>query len=162
MTYIVGAFVEWYVLSWVCGCLPVIFMLLTIMMPESPTWLLANGREEEARQALQCLRGKYGKNRSTNDLFDLKILLIIQIKSIPSLQWFVATQRYGYRNRSGENEGAQRTNGGSHEKKNDSHRFHSRTRHPAIDYFTGCNDVPANYRHQRNRLLHSHYFSNGW
>ena len=59
MTYIVGSFVEWYVLAWVFGCLPVAFLLGTLFLPESPSWLLANGREQEARQSIQLLRGKY-------------------------------------------------------------------------------------------------------
>ena len=58
MTYIVGSFVEWYVLAWVFSCLPVAFLLGTLFLPESPSWLLANGREQEARQSLQRLRGK--------------------------------------------------------------------------------------------------------
>ena len=56
--YTIGAFVEWNVLSWVFGCLPIVFLLMTVFMPESPAWLLANGREQEARQSLQRLRGK--------------------------------------------------------------------------------------------------------
>ncbi len=34
------AFVDWYVLAWILGCLPIIFLSRTIMMPESPVWLL--------------------------------------------------------------------------------------------------------------------------
>ncbi len=59
MAYIIGSFVEWYVLAWVFSVLPVVFLLGTIMMPESPSWLLTHGREEEARQSIQILRGKY-------------------------------------------------------------------------------------------------------
>jgi facilitated trehalose transporter len=58
ITYIIGAFVDWYVLAWILGCLSILFLCGTVMMPESPVWLLSNGREEEARLSLQLLRGK--------------------------------------------------------------------------------------------------------
>jgi hypothetical protein len=53
ITYIIGAFVDWYVLALFLGCLPILFLCGTVMMPESPVWLLSNGREEEARRSLQ-------------------------------------------------------------------------------------------------------------
>ena len=59
VTYIVGAFVEWYVLSWIFGCIPLIFMIWTVFMPESPNWLLTTGHEEDARKSLLRLRGRY-------------------------------------------------------------------------------------------------------
>lgn len=61
VTYIVGHFVEWHELAWVLGCLPILFLLGTALMPESPSWLIANGREQEARKSLQRLRGTYDK-----------------------------------------------------------------------------------------------------
>ncbi|XP_057373250.1 facilitated trehalose transporter Tret1-like [Daphnia carinata] len=63
-TYIVGIFVEWHVLAWIFGCLPILFLCGTVMMPESPVWLLSHGREQEARRSLQSLRGK-GANVQT-------------------------------------------------------------------------------------------------
>ncbi|XP_046457784.1 facilitated trehalose transporter Tret1-like isoform X2 [Daphnia pulex] len=57
-TYIIGIFVDWHLLTWVFCCLPVLFLFGTMVMPESPSWLLSNNREQEARQSLQFLRGK--------------------------------------------------------------------------------------------------------
>ncbi|EFX87178.1 hypothetical protein DAPPUDRAFT_44016 [Daphnia pulex] len=57
-TYLIGIFVDWHVLTWVFCCLPVLFLFGTMVMPESPSWLLSNNREQEARQSLQFLRGK--------------------------------------------------------------------------------------------------------
>ena len=57
--YIIGAFVQWYVLAWVFGVLPIVFLIWTILMPETPVWLLMHDREDQARQSLQRLRGKY-------------------------------------------------------------------------------------------------------
>ena len=59
VTYIIGAFVEWYVLAWVFGVLPVVFLTWTLFMPETPVWLVSHGREDQARLSLQRLRGKY-------------------------------------------------------------------------------------------------------
>ncbi len=58
VTYILGTFVEWHVLSWILGGIPVAFLVCTIFMPESPSWLLTNGYEEDARKSLQRLRGR--------------------------------------------------------------------------------------------------------
>jgi facilitated trehalose transporter len=58
VTYIIGAFVEWYVLALVFGTLPIVFLIWTWLMPETPVWLLTHGRDVDARQSLQRLRGK--------------------------------------------------------------------------------------------------------
>ncbi|KZS11508.1 Uncharacterized protein APZ42_024333 [Daphnia magna] len=58
VAYIIGAFVEWDTLSFIFSALPVVFLLLTCFMPETPIWLLTHGMEDEGRQALQQLRGK--------------------------------------------------------------------------------------------------------
>ncbi|KAK4011370.1 hypothetical protein OUZ56_020484 [Daphnia magna] len=57
-TYVIGTFVEWHVLAWIFGCLPILFLCGTVVMPESPVWLLSHDREQEARRSLQFLRGK--------------------------------------------------------------------------------------------------------
>jgi len=57
ITYITGAFVEWNTLAWILSTFPVLLMTSMLMMPESPTWLLSNGRDNQAKLALQMLRG---------------------------------------------------------------------------------------------------------
>ena len=39
--------------------LPIVLVAGMIFMPETPVWLIKHNREEEARKALQKLRGKY-------------------------------------------------------------------------------------------------------
>jgi len=58
VTYIVGAFVEWYVLAWILGSMPLILLIGMIFMPETPAWLLAHNLEDEAKKSLQFLRGR--------------------------------------------------------------------------------------------------------
>ena len=58
VTYIVGAFVEWHVLAWVLGGVPLVFLIWTTTMPETPVWLLSNEREDDAKISLQRLRGR--------------------------------------------------------------------------------------------------------
>lgn len=40
------------------GTLPVPFLLLMFLIPETPRWYVSRGREENARKALQWLRGR--------------------------------------------------------------------------------------------------------
>ena len=58
VTYTIGAFVEWDVLCYILASFPVIMLIGMLFVPETPSWLLANNREEEARLSLQRLRGK--------------------------------------------------------------------------------------------------------
>jgi len=58
ITYIIGAFVDWYVLSFIVGGFNLIMFFGMIFMPESPIWLLANNQDDEAKRSLQRLRGE--------------------------------------------------------------------------------------------------------
>ncbi|XP_024885552.1 facilitated trehalose transporter Tret1-like [Temnothorax curvispinosus] len=57
-SYIVGPFVSYVVLWILCAILPVIFFVCFMMMPESPYFLLSQGRREEAIASLARLRSK--------------------------------------------------------------------------------------------------------
>ena len=59
VAYTIGAFVDWWLLAFILSVFPLILLTGMIFMPESPVWLMAHNREDEARQALQRLRGKY-------------------------------------------------------------------------------------------------------
>ncbi|XP_036141695.1 facilitated trehalose transporter Tret1-like [Monomorium pharaonis] len=56
--YAIGPFVSYTIFCIVCGILPVIFFVCFMMMPESPYYLLSNGRRDEAVASLAKLRGK--------------------------------------------------------------------------------------------------------
>lgn len=50
-TNIIGSFVDWHVLSWILGCLPILFMGGSFLLPESPVWLISKGRHQEAQRS---------------------------------------------------------------------------------------------------------------
>ena len=60
VTYVVGAYLPWHYLSYFCAAFPVLFFISVSVLPESPTWLINNGNEEDALLGLQWLRN--GKN----------------------------------------------------------------------------------------------------
>ncbi|XP_018326010.1 facilitated trehalose transporter Tret1-like isoform X2 [Agrilus planipennis] len=58
MCFTIGSYVKWNQLAWVGICLPVPFLFLMFIIPETPRWYVAKGKHEQARTALQWLRGK--------------------------------------------------------------------------------------------------------
>lgn len=56
--YAVGAGVNVFWLSIICGIIPLIFGVIFFFMPETPLYLVSKGREEDAIKSLQFLRGK--------------------------------------------------------------------------------------------------------
>lgn len=59
--YIVGKYVDWYHLAYLGSMLTIPFFILMFLIPETPRWYLLHGKTEEARKALQWLRGKNAK-----------------------------------------------------------------------------------------------------
>jgi hypothetical protein len=57
-TYVVGAFVNVFWLSVICSIFPIIYTVIFLFMPESPTYLINKNREVEARKSFRFLRGK--------------------------------------------------------------------------------------------------------
>lgn len=57
LVFTIGKWVHWRVLAGCCTVFPVLSMVLLFFIPESPSWLVTQGRLVEARKALQWLRG---------------------------------------------------------------------------------------------------------
>lgn len=69
--YAVGAAVDWVVLTGICVIFPFLTMVGMFFMPPSPVFLLSQDREEEARKALQWLRGStYNIEREIKEIKD--------------------------------------------------------------------------------------------
>jgi MFS family permease len=58
LCFVAGKYVNWSGLAFIGSVLPVPFLILTFLIPETPRWFVSRGREERARKALQWLRGK--------------------------------------------------------------------------------------------------------
>ncbi|KAM8708633.1 hypothetical protein ACLKA7_015580 [Drosophila subpalustris] len=56
--YGLGAGLNVFWLSIICGLIPIVFGVIFFFMPESPTYLVSKGRSESAVQSIQWLRGK--------------------------------------------------------------------------------------------------------
>ncbi|XP_030571757.1 facilitated trehalose transporter Tret1-2 homolog isoform X1 [Drosophila novamexicana] len=56
--YGIGAGLDVFWMSVVCGVLPIIFGVIFFFMPESPTYLVSKNRSEAAVKSIQWLRGK--------------------------------------------------------------------------------------------------------
>lgn len=55
--YILGYVTNVFTFSIVCACLPLLFALVFVTMPESPLWLVSRNRTDAAISSLQWLRG---------------------------------------------------------------------------------------------------------
>lgn len=49
---------DWSQLAFLGGSLPIPFLLLMLIIPETPRWYVSRNRTEDARKALKWLRGK--------------------------------------------------------------------------------------------------------
>ncbi|KAK4004300.1 hypothetical protein OUZ56_006040 [Daphnia magna] len=59
IAYVIGAVVEWQIMCFVIGSLPIVLGVAMLLMPETPSWLISHNRGPQAKDALQYLRGKY-------------------------------------------------------------------------------------------------------
>ena len=58
LCYILGFWLKWDMLSLAGAVLPLPFLILVCMIPETPRYLIAQDKGAEARSALQWLRGE--------------------------------------------------------------------------------------------------------
>ena len=45
VTYLIGAFAPWHILSYVCAIAPFIGFVAMLFIPESPVWLNSKGKK---------------------------------------------------------------------------------------------------------------------
>ncbi|XP_035443533.2 facilitated trehalose transporter Tret1 [Spodoptera frugiperda] len=71
LAFFVGSYLDWSKLAYFGAVLPVPFFLLMLLTPETPRWLVSKGRSEDARKALQWLRGR--KTNVEKEMGDLTL-----------------------------------------------------------------------------------------
>lgn len=57
ISFVVGSYVDWRQLALVVSVAPIVFFLAIFCMPETPSFLVLNGRYDEAAKSLRWLRG---------------------------------------------------------------------------------------------------------
>ncbi|CAG5095768.1 Similar to Tret1: Facilitated trehalose transporter Tret1 (Culex quinquefasciatus) [Cotesia congregata] len=53
-----GMYLNWSILAFFGACIPIIYFLLGLLIPETPRWYVSKGKTKRARKALEWLRGK--------------------------------------------------------------------------------------------------------
>jgi MFS family permease len=56
-SYILGSFLNWRYLSMACGLISIPSLFLLAFAPDSPVWLISQGRSDEAHAILERLHG---------------------------------------------------------------------------------------------------------
>ncbi|CAK1539933.1 unnamed protein product [Leptosia nina] len=59
--YVAGKYLDWSNLAYLGAALPIPFLALMLLIPETPRWYISQGKTEEARKALRWLRGERAK-----------------------------------------------------------------------------------------------------
>lgn len=69
VAFALGAFLHWRTIAWLCMVLPILALLSIAIIPETPLWLVRNGKIEKALKSLTWLRGN--KTFANNELNQL-------------------------------------------------------------------------------------------
>ncbi|XP_057328213.1 facilitated trehalose transporter Tret1-like isoform X2 [Microplitis mediator] len=56
--FVSGMYLNWSMLAYMGACIPVIYFLLGLLIPETPRWYVSKGKTKRARKSLEWLRGK--------------------------------------------------------------------------------------------------------
>lgn len=69
VVYALGAYLNWRTVAMCCIVLPIISFLMIFASPESPMWLIRNGRRQQAAKVLTWFRGN--QTAAQEELYDL-------------------------------------------------------------------------------------------
>ncbi|XP_076280288.1 trehalose transporter 1 isoform X2 [Lasioglossum baleicum] len=58
LCFVAGMYINWRYLALLGACIPIPFMVLMFMIPETPRWYISKGKTKSARKSLQWLRGR--------------------------------------------------------------------------------------------------------
>ncbi|XP_050680042.1 facilitated trehalose transporter Tret1-like isoform X2 [Leptidea sinapis] len=77
--YFLGTVVSWRYAALICLAAPISSMLLVLLVPETPVWLLVKGREKDALKSLCYLRG-WTKPENVREEFDELVVYTKNLK----------------------------------------------------------------------------------
>ncbi|CAH3946753.1 facilitated trehalose transporter Tret1-like [Pieris brassicae] len=81
IVYILGEYLCYHAILWICLAVPLIHLLVFPAMPETPSYLLKTGKVEEARDALAWLRCRQVTDASIESELQLLLMELEQSKS---------------------------------------------------------------------------------
>ncbi|XP_011861733.1 PREDICTED: facilitated trehalose transporter Tret1-like isoform X2 [Vollenhovia emeryi] len=58
LCFVAGMYLDWRNLALIGACLPLPFLILMFVIPETPRWYISKGKTKMSRKSLQWLRGK--------------------------------------------------------------------------------------------------------
>lgn len=84
ISHVLGTYLHWKATALICSVFPMLCFLILSMAPESPSWLMAQGRLDEAKMSFEWYRGtKTNATSEFNDLMDKQTTC----KASPKSQW---------------------------------------------------------------------------
>ncbi|XP_061723996.1 facilitated trehalose transporter Tret1-like [Cydia pomonella] len=98
LVYILGEYLSYHAVLWICLAVPLVHLLVFATMPETPSYLLKCGKVEEAREALGWLRCRQSSEAVDSELK----MLLIELEQNKSSQFSyaiktLATDRIAFR-----------------------------------------------------------------
>lgn len=89
VVHIIGTFVNWYLTAAISALVPFMSYVIMSFVPESPTWLAAKGKTEEAVKAFKWLRGcDQDSLDELHALLEKQALATAQIQMQPKVEFF--------------------------------------------------------------------------
>lgn len=80
--FIFGTFLTWRVIAIVCLALPIVTITALQLVPESPYWLIAKNRTNEAKESLAWLRGWTKPHRVHDEFIEIHCAFIQQKQKV--------------------------------------------------------------------------------
>ncbi|XP_013138215.1 PREDICTED: facilitated trehalose transporter Tret1-like [Papilio polytes] len=83
--YIIGAYLDYFIVLWIVLSLSILTIVLMITMPESPSFLIKKGNVEEATKTIAFLRGLDVDNESVKREIDIMKKQQLYFESLPKI-----------------------------------------------------------------------------
>ena len=75
--YVIGPFVSYYHLIILSAVAPMVFLILSPWMRESPYFLVSKGQRDKAKESLSWLRGGMSEDACTKEIDNIQVIMEI-------------------------------------------------------------------------------------